>query len=386
MNWDQLDINPRIVTAVKRANLKSVKEILSLSGPDLQRLTQLSKTDVHHLHVAVAQSCCKQPPVSALQLLRGECPSLEPLRSLSLGCPVLDDLLRGGLPLCGITELAGESGSGKTQFGLQLCLSVQYPAEHGGLGSGAVFICTEDSFPIKRLRQLIVQQSLLRPHVPKTLVRSIRFSDNIYIEHTADLSALQTCINQRVPVLLSRGLVRLVVVDSVAGLFRNEFQADETIERTRHLLAFSSTLHRLSHAHQAPVLCINQVTDVIDGPNPGRCNFGLVDSRVLPALGLAWANQVMVRLMLRRLPGSVASGEQSCVPRRLEVVFAPHLPRAGCLCGVWVEGVRGIAQDGAQEEQEQERDEREQERRGEPPPPQPGPSGEESRKGSGLRT
>lgn len=72
-------------------------------------------------------------------------------------------------------------------------------------------------------------------------------------------SALQTCITQRVPVLLSRGSVRLVVVDSVAGLFRNEFQADETVERTRHLLAFSSTLHRLSHTYHTPVLCINQV-------------------------------------------------------------------------------------------------------------------------------
>ncbi|XP_062406742.1 DNA repair protein XRCC3 [Sardina pilchardus] len=342
MNWEELDLNPRIIAAVKRANVKSAKEILSISGPDLQRLTKLSKADVHHLHTAVAQVYCKRPPVTALQLLRGECPSLEPGHRLSFGCPVLDALLRGGIPLCGITELAGESGAGKTQFGLQLCLSVQYPVEHGGLGSGAVFICTEDSFPIKRLRQLIAQQPHLREDLPKALVRSIRFSDNIYIEHTADLKALETCIRQRVPVLLSRGLVRLVVVDSVAGLFRNEFQADETIERTRHLLSFSSVLHRLSHTHHTPVLCINQVTDVIDGPNPGRCDFGLVESRVLPALGLAWANQVMVRLMLRRLGGCVTAGEQSCVPRRLEVVFAPHLPRDSCLCGVWLEGLRGV--------------------------------------------
>lgn len=74
----------------------------------------------------------------ALQLLRGECPSLEPGHKLSFGCPILDALLRGGITLCALTELAGESGTGKTQFGLQLCLSVQYPIEHGGLGSGKV--------------------------------------------------------------------------------------------------------------------------------------------------------------------------------------------------------------------------------------------------------
>lgn len=73
---------------------------------------------------------------TALQLTLGEFPSLEPGHRLSFACPVLDDLLHGGLPLHGITELAGESAAGKTQFGLQLSLSVQYPREHGGLGAG----------------------------------------------------------------------------------------------------------------------------------------------------------------------------------------------------------------------------------------------------------
>lgn len=78
----------------------------------------------------------------------------------------------------------------------------------------------------------------------------------------------------------------------------------------------------------------------------------LVESKVLPALGIAWANQVMVRLMLRRLEGCVESEERSSAVRKLEVVFAPHLPRADCLCGVWEEGVRGIPDDGLTLEQQ----------------------------------
>nr|XP_055041646.1 DNA repair protein XRCC3 isoform X1 [Misgurnus anguillicaudatus] len=345
MEWDQLKLNPRILAAVKKANFRSAKEILCVLGPDLQRLTHLSQSDIRRLHCAAAAAVRKSPAVTALQLIKGECPVLEPGHRLSFACPVLDGLMRGGLPLRGITELAGESAAGKTQFCLQLCLSVQYPLENGGLNSGAVYICTEDSFPIKRLRQLISQQPRLRPDLPSSLIHSIRFSDNIYIEHVADLEALQACVSQRVPVLLERGLVKLVVVDSVAALFRSEFQADEAIKRSRHLLTFSSTLHRLSHNYGAPVLCVNQVTDVVDGPNPGRCDYGLVDSKVLPALGIAWANQVMVRLMLRRQEGCVISEGRSSAPRKLEVVFAPHLPRAACLCGVWEEGVRGILED-----------------------------------------
>lgn len=73
---------------------------------------------------------------SALQLQQAEGPDLQSGPRLGLGCPVLDQLLRGGLPVGTITELSGESGAGKTQLGLQLSLSVQYPREHGGLSAG----------------------------------------------------------------------------------------------------------------------------------------------------------------------------------------------------------------------------------------------------------
>uniref|UniRef100_UPI003AACDB35 DNA repair protein XRCC3 n=1 Tax=Centroberyx gerrardi TaxID=166262 RepID=UPI003AACDB35 len=339
---DQLELNPRITAAARRAKVTSARQALTVSGPDLQRITGLSRSDVQQLQTAAASACRAHTPVPALLLLRGSGPGLGsgPGRRLSLGCPALDGLLRGGLPAGGVTELAGPSGAGKSQLALQLCLSVQLPLLHGGLQSGAVYICTEASFPIRRLQQLISQQVELRADLPPALIRSIQFSDNIYIEHTADLEALQACVARRVPLLLARGAVRLLVVDSVAALFRSEFQAGDWPERTRRLLAFGAALHRLSHDFAAPVLCINQVTDVVDGSTAE--SLGLVDAKVSPALGLAWANQVMVRLMMRRLQGSVAAGDQRSAARRLEVVFAPHLERASCCCAVWREGVRGV--------------------------------------------
>ena len=70
------------------------------------------------------------------------------------------------------------------------------------------------------------------------------------------------CVSQRVPVLLAQGRVRLLVVDSVAALFRSEFQADQGLERSRHLTSFASALHKLSSAYQLPILCVNQVGGV----------------------------------------------------------------------------------------------------------------------------
>ena len=40
----------------------------------------------------------------------------------------------------GINEISGESGSGKTQIALQLCLTVQLGVEYGGLQGGSSFV------------------------------------------------------------------------------------------------------------------------------------------------------------------------------------------------------------------------------------------------------
>jgi len=45
-----------------------------------------------------------------------------------MGCDYLDRCLGGGLTNNGVIEIAGEAGSGKTQFCLQLCFQVSLPS------------------------------------------------------------------------------------------------------------------------------------------------------------------------------------------------------------------------------------------------------------------
>ncbi|XP_057808256.1 uncharacterized protein LOC131022751 [Salvia miltiorrhiza] len=95
-------------------------------------------------------------------------PSFTPLSSIptqkiTFGCPVIDCLFGGGLCLRTLTEVVGESGTGKTQIALQLALNVQLPIVHGGLDASALYIYTDFSFPIKRLKQL----SLRIPNLPR---------------------------------------------------------------------------------------------------------------------------------------------------------------------------------------------------------------------------
>ncbi|XP_044293156.1 DNA repair protein XRCC3 [Varanus komodoensis] len=345
MDWNEFDLNPRVIAALKKANIKSIKEIFNLSEADLQRLTKLSSTDVHYMLRTISGALRKNTVLTALQLFQDE---NHGSTRLSLGCPVLNTFLRGGIPLTGITEIAGESSAGKTQIGLQLCISVQYPYCYGGLESGAAYICTEDVFPNKRLQQLIEQQSKLRGDIPPEVVQKMKFGNSIFVEHAADLDTFQKCIS-KMNVLLSHGMVRLVVVDSIAALFRCEFSAKDSVLKAKYLQMFGARLHRLSSKFQIPVVCINQVTDKMDetgGATPS--NPGCTAESVAPALGITWSNQLLMRLMVSRTFCQAArhpSSHNGSSLRTMRVIFAPHLPPSFCYYTVNLEGVRGIKEE-----------------------------------------
>ncbi|XP_068016339.1 DNA repair protein XRCC3 isoform X1 [Melanerpes formicivorus] len=335
-----------IIIEISLTDIKSVKEILNLSGADLQRLTKLSSADIQCLLKTVSYTLRRNSMHTALQLYQDKDHLTSQHQKLSLGCSVLDSLLKGGIPLVGITELAGESSAGKTQISLQLCLCVQYPYEYGGLESGAVYICTEDAFPSKRLQQLIDQQHKLRADVPAEIIQKIKFGNSIFVEHAADLDAFHNCITKRISLLLTRGMVRLVVIDSIAALFRCEFGVSESVTKARYLQTFGAQLHSLSTKFRTPIMCINQVTDAVSESEAALCGCSLVDNRVIPALGMSWANQLLMRLMVSRVlqpeQSSGAASRHAGSVRTLRVVFAPHLPLSFCYYTVKLEGVKGI--------------------------------------------
>ncbi|NXI58433.1 XRCC3 protein, partial [Chloroceryle aenea] len=347
MDWDQFDLNPKVIAALKKADIKSVKEILNLSGADLQRLMKLSSADTQCLLKTVSSTLRRNSMLTALQLYQDKDHLTSQRQRLSLGCSVLDALLKGGIPLVGITELAGESSAGKTQISLQLCLCVQYPYRYGGLESGAVYICTEDVFPSKRLQQLIDHQHELRADVPVEIIQKIKFGNSIFVEHAADLDTFQNCITKRISLLLTRGMVRLVVIDSIAALFRCEFGVSDSVTKAQYLQTFGAQLHSLSTRFRTPIMCVNQVLHMNCEHRTVQCFlYSAVDNRVSPALGITWANQLLMRLMVSRgsqpqQSAGVASHHPGSV-RTLRVIFAPHLPPSYCYYTVKLEGVKGI--------------------------------------------
>ncbi|XP_069063373.1 DNA repair protein XRCC3 isoform X2 [Pleurodeles waltl] len=278
MDWDQLDLNPKVIAAVKKARIKSAEDILKFSGPDLQRLTKLSNVDVQHLLVAVSAALQKPNVLTVFQMYHEKACFVAQHRRLSLGCSVLDSLLRGGLPVTGITELGGESAAGKTQIAIQLCLSVQYPCRYGGLEAGAVYICTEDVFPNKRLQQLIGLQHKLRTDVPLEVIKQRKFGDNIFIEHAADI--VTDAVDNMSAGQSHVGILNKKVSPALGITWSNQLLMRLMVARTR-------------------------------SSEPDEC-------------------------------AGEASQSCSGVVRTLEVVFAPHLPQSFCCYTINVEGVKGV--------------------------------------------
>ncbi|KAL5100933.1 hypothetical protein RYX36_005260 [Vicia faba] len=260
----------------------------------------------------------------------------------SVGCPILDRCLHGGVPTKSITEIVGESGSGKTQICLQLVLSAQLPPSHGGLSASSLYIFTEFPFPVRRLKQL--SRSLLSSHpgvlnsdpLSRVFLRGI-YSAEKFVNLLPDIEIFLTYWKSR---LLP---VRVIVVDSIAALFRSEFDNSRLDLRRRSSLFFkiSGGLKSLAERFGLVVVVTNQVVDFMtEGDNQMRIGnlTHLYSSgrRVCPALGLSWANCVNSRMFLSR----DQYGETK--RRTLTLVFSPHL---GQCCSEFVitgDGVFGV--------------------------------------------
>lgn len=359
-------------------------------------------------------SCPPSPslfqPRTAWSLLQDP-PSSAPV--LSTGCRFLDRLLDGGLR-CGITEIVGEAGAAKSQLAFQLLLQVQLPIPPDittnnatqpsspsspsscspsfdsscyGLDGCGVYISTEGAASIDRLLQL---RSGIYRRLPWT--SSYDYLESIFVESCKSVEDLQSTI-QRLPKRLTEHRIRLIIIDSIAGLFRLEegqphhqpsssssplSSSSFSSTRADALFRISAELRRLSAVHQLIVVVCNQVTDrfslsvdAVDHPSlfpssvlrstdhqTDRWAMESSGRWVIPALGLSWSSCINVRIGVKRSGGGrggrghggtgqdggagAANGGAGQMRREMEVLFAPHLPQRQMQFEVDGEGVRGL--------------------------------------------
>lgn len=156
----------------------------------------------------------------------------------------------------------------------------------------------------------------------------------------------------RLDLLIPKLNIKLIVIDSIAALFRGEFENTPVELKRRSSIFFkiSSKLKMYASKFGLAVVLTNQVVDVMESSNNLRIGnpASLVTSgrKVNAALGLSWANCVNTRLFMWREEEREGDGsgvdENVQVRRFMRVVFAPHLPDSSCEFLIRREGLFGV--------------------------------------------
>ena len=246
---------------------------------------------------------------------------------LTLGDAALDACVGGGLPRRGVVEFAGEAGVGKSQTLLSLLLNVQLPRGEGGWDAGALYVSTEGRAAVSRL------QSMLAARDHSSSLNLAR----VVVMELAEPEDVWRAMHERIPLLLRRNEVKLVVIDSIAAPFRC-VGADEAKDRSEWFFALAAQMLRLSDEHDALFVVANQVS------------FDPVSNASKPALGLSWSTCVTERFMLEydadtTTPATAtATATQTTAAerpnlRRISVVLSPRLPEGPA--ATWCISARG---------------------------------------------
>ncbi len=179
------------------------------------------------------------------------------VKKLKTLVPEVDDLLGGGFETQAISELYGEFGSGKSQIVHQLAVNVQLPEELGGLGGSVIYVDTENTFRPERIQQMVAGLEI-EDTDPEDFLKNIHVaraqtSDHqmLLIEGSRELA--ETLKKEGKP-------VKLVIVDSLTGLFRSEYMGRGTLaERQQKLNRHMHDIFKLCDEYNAIGLVTNQV-------------------------------------------------------------------------------------------------------------------------------
>ncbi|KAH8283916.1 hypothetical protein KR054_005066 [Drosophila jambulina] len=185
----------------------------------------------------------------------------------------LDAHFGGGISLGKITELIGNSGTGKTQQCLQLCLNVQIPKSVGGVEGSALFIDTRQDFHPARLLELAKElEKRFKGRAPNfTASKMLERVHHVRCPNAAQLMASVLSCHRH---LRDHPDIKLIVIDSLAFSLR---MLEDGAQYFELLLELHESMRRLQREHNVAWVVTNVLTH--------RCSRNGQKLHVVPALG-----------------------------------------------------------------------------------------------------
>ncbi|CDY11869.1 BnaC03g12950D [Brassica napus] len=204
--------------------------------------------------------------------------------------------------------------------------------------------CLRGGFPCDSLTEIL---SISTPSFPSRFAVSISSLDR-FIYRTLASTRTTTII------------LAIMCLYKTSTLSEFENTPSDLRKRASCFFKISGKLKQLANKFGLAVVITNQVTDFVEssdglsGLRIGnlRCLYSS-GRRVVPALGLAWANCVNSRVFISRSDdivcqerrdddesgSSLVSGRAR---RRLDIVFSPHLPPSSCEFMITRDGICGV--------------------------------------------
>ncbi|OII77780.1 hypothetical protein cand_014190 [Cryptosporidium andersoni] len=234
---------------------------------------------------------------SALDLYYYESSSSNRIKTFN---KTLDKVLGGGIILGkGILELCGIPGSGKTNLCKQLSLNVQIPTSIGGIDRNTLYIDSEGSFSILRLKEMA--NSLVEKFYHKLDNDERRtFTVNKLIEGVIylrifDLNELKNIV-ENLEMICKQKNLGLIIIDSISMLIRTCNLSNRTYKlKMQDYIANKLVL--VSKKMELAVIVTNHMTfKSLSGELENQLDSS---KKIEPSLGSSWNSLISSRFILR---------------------------------------------------------------------------------------
>jgi len=239
-------IGPGIATKLEAAGIYDLMGIAVMGPSDLSELAGVG-TAVARKAIQAARGMMNLGFQDGVEFDRNR----KDVMYITTGSQNLNSLLGGkGIESKSITEAYGAFGSGKTQLGLTLAVSVQLPKEQGGANGKAVYVDTEGTFRPDRVRQIAEHMGANPEKVLKNILVARAFNS----DH-------QILLLDKITEIIKNGEpIKLVVIDSLTAHFRAEFSGrGQLADRQQRLNRYLHQLMKLSEQHNLAIYVTNQV-------------------------------------------------------------------------------------------------------------------------------
>ena len=232
--------------------------------------------------------------------------------------PILDQTVM--IPDSGIFEISGQAGAGKSHLAYQLVVNER----EFDISKRVVVISTEGKVATERLWQMAQRKRHSADEIMNGIIISIADS----------VDQLRNLVQDVLPSFFfesKEAAPSLVVIDSIAALFRLEYDASAAPERSRLLFDITTTLKWISSTNNTLIVVTNQATANIT-------TFSTNASDWVPALGLSWSNCVNVRIRVTKtqMKHEITREDEPVVTRPRGEVQS-QFPRAVAIRNVYVD-------------------------------------------------